>query len=126
MFVNAEASEGLRWALRIRFKQEALQVADPSRVSRSRERPDRRDGPLTTLTIHSMAATVQVEINGELLERLRARHLGKSDRELIERLATIELGMAALRESQRRNALSEEEAMDLAVRAVHEARDADR
>jgi hypothetical protein len=73
-----------------------------------------------------VAATVQVEINSELLERLRARHPGKSDRELIERLATIELGMAALRASQRRNALSEEEAMDLAVRAVHEARDAAR
>jgi hypothetical protein len=73
-----------------------------------------------------MATTVQVEIDSDLLERLRARHPGKSDRELLERLATIELGMAALRESQRRNALSEEEAMELAVRAVHEARDAAR
>ena len=62
-------------------------------------------------------------MDGELLERLRARHPGKSDRELIERLATIELGMAVLRESQRRNALSEEEALELGVRAVHEARD---
>ena len=71
-----------------------------------------------------MATTVQIEMDGELLERLRARYPGKSDRELIERLATIELGIAALRESQRRNALSEDEAMELAVRAVHEARDA--
>lgn len=67
-------------------------------------------------------ATVQVEINSELLERLRARHPGKSDRELIERLAVIELGMATLRESQRRNAVPEEEALEQAVRAVHEAR----
>ena len=71
-----------------------------------------------------MATTVQIEMDGELLERLRARYPGKSDRELIERLATIELGIAALRESQCRNALSEDEAMELAVRAVHEARDA--
>lgn len=67
-------------------------------------------------------ATVQVEINSELLERLRARHPGKSDRELIERLAIIELGMAALRETQRRDADPEEVVLEEAVRAVHEAR----
>jgi hypothetical protein len=33
-------------------------------------------------------------MDSELLGRLRARHPGKSDRELIERLAVIELGMA--------------------------------
>lgn len=70
-----------------------------------------------------MATTVKIEMDSQLLERLRARHPGKSDRELIERLAVIELGMAMVRDSQRRNALSEEEAMDLAVRAVHEARE---
>jgi hypothetical protein len=69
-----------------------------------------------------MATTVHVEIDRELLSRLRARHPGKSDREVIERLATIELGMAALRQSQRRNALNEDETMEQAVRAVHEAR----
>jgi hypothetical protein len=67
-------------------------------------------------------ATVQVEINSELLERLRARHPGKSDRELIERLAIIELGMAALRETQHRDADPEEVVLEEAVRAVHEAR----
>jgi hypothetical protein len=41
---------------------------------------------------------------------------------LIERLAVIDLGMAALRESQQRNAVSEEEALEQAIRAVHEAR----
>jgi hypothetical protein len=65
---------------------------------------------------------VQFEINSELLERLRARHPGKSDRELIERLAIIELGMAALRETQRRDADPEEVVLEEAVRAVHEAR----
>jgi hypothetical protein len=64
-----------------------------------------------------MATTVHVEIDRELLSRLRVRHPGKTDRELIERLATIEHGMAALRASQRRNALSEDEAMEQAVRA---------
>ncbi len=66
--------------------------------------------------------TVQVDIDGELLQRLRERHPGKTDRELIERLAIIDVGMSFLRESQRRNAVPEEEALEEAVRAVHEAR----
>jgi hypothetical protein len=69
-----------------------------------------------------MATTTRIEMDSELLERLRARHPGKSDRELVERLAVIELGMAALRESQSRNALPEDEVMAEAVRAVHEVR----
>jgi hypothetical protein len=69
-----------------------------------------------------MGTTVQVEIDSDLLAGLRARHPGLTDRELLERSAKIELGRAALRESQQRNALSEEEAMDLALRAVREVR----
>ncbi|MGP0048357.1 MAG: hypothetical protein ACLPZR_05835 [Solirubrobacteraceae bacterium] len=69
-----------------------------------------------------MASTVRIEMDSELLDRLRARHPGLTDRELIERLATIELGMAALREVGRRSILSEDEALELGVRAVHEAR----
>jgi hypothetical protein len=69
-----------------------------------------------------VAATVQVEFDSELLSRLRARHPGKSDRELLERLAVIHLGMAALRESQCRNAVPEDEVMEQAVRAVREVR----
>jgi hypothetical protein len=69
-----------------------------------------------------MASTVRIEMDSELLDRLRARHPGLTDRELIERLAVIELGMAALRASQERNAPSEEEALEQAARAVHEAR----
>ena len=69
-----------------------------------------------------MTATVQVEFDGELLSRLRARHPGKSDRELLERLAVIHLGIADLRESQRRNAVPEDEVMEQAVRAVRAVR----
>jgi hypothetical protein len=69
-------------------------------------------------------ATTSVEIDSELLARLRDRHPGKNDRSLIEDLARIELGFAALREAQKRNALDEDEAPEIAVRAVHEAREA--
>ena len=69
-------------------------------------------------------ATTSVEIDSELLARLRDRHPGKNDRSLIEDLARIELGFAALREAQKRNALDEDEATEIAVRAVHEAREA--
>lgn len=67
-------------------------------------------------------ATTRVEIDSELLERLRARHPGKDDRELIEDLARVELGLNALRAAQQRNALSEDEAAELALRAVRESR----
>jgi hypothetical protein len=53
---------------------------------------------------------------------LGARHPGKNDRELLEDLARISLGFEAIRDSQRRNTMPEEEAMAEAVRAVHEAR----
>ena len=71
-----------------------------------------------------MAPTTSVEIDSELLGRLRGRWPKKSDRQLIEDLVLIQLGFAALRSSQRRNALSEEEAVELGVRAVDEARGA--
>jgi hypothetical protein len=74
------------------------------------------------LTLSPIATTVQVEFDGELLSRLRARHPGKTDRELLERLAVIELGMAALRASQARNSDPEEVVLEEAVRAVREVR----
>ena len=67
-------------------------------------------------------ATTRVEIDSELLERLRARHPGKDDRELIEDLARVELGFDALHAAQQRNALAEDEAAELALRAVRESR----
>jgi hypothetical protein len=71
-----------------------------------------------------VASTTNVEIDTQLLARLRERHPGKDDRSLIEDLARIELGFASMREAQRRNALPEDGATELAVRAVHEAREA--
>ncbi len=70
------------------------------------------------------SATTSVEIDNELLERLRARWPEKPDRQLIEDLVLIQLGFAALRNSQNRNSLSEDEAAELGVRAVHESRPA--
>lgn len=69
-----------------------------------------------------MAATTRVEIESELLERLRMRHPGKDDRALIEDLARVDLGFNALRAAQQRNALTENEAAALGVHAVSEPR----
>lgn len=70
----------------------------------------------------AQSPTTSVEIDTELLARLRERWPQKSDRQLIEDLVLIQLGFAALRRSQQRNALSEEEAVELGARAVEEAR----
>jgi hypothetical protein len=67
-------------------------------------------------------ATTTVEIDSDLLDRLRSRHPGRDDRALIEELARIDLGFVALREAQSRNMLNETDASELATRAVHEAR----
>jgi len=73
-----------------------------------------------------VASTRNIEIDSDVLERLRARRPGRSDRELIENLAMIELGRATVSDVQRRFALPEQEAISLGVRAVHEARRASR
>jgi hypothetical protein len=70
-----------------------------------------------------MSKTATIEIDAVLLDRLRTRHPGKGDREMIEDIARIDLGFSMLRQSQLRNALSEDDALRLGVRAVHEARD---
>jgi hypothetical protein len=67
-------------------------------------------------------ATTIIEIDTSLVERLRARHPGKADREMIEDIAQIDLGFSLLRQAQERNALSETEATELGVRAAREAR----
>lgn len=67
-------------------------------------------------------ATTNVEIDNDLLSRLRERHPGKDNRSLIEDLVRIDLGFASIRDAQKRNALSEDEAIELGVHAVHEAR----
>jgi hypothetical protein len=72
-----------------------------------------------------MAATptTSVEIDSGLLERLRERDRGKSDRELLEDLAVIELGFETIRLVQERNTgADEDEVMAEAVKAAREAR----
>jgi hypothetical protein len=70
-------------------------------------------------------ATTTVEIDSELLTRLRERSPGKSDRELLERVARIQLGFETIRRVQERNAaagVDDDEVMTEAVRAAHESR----
>ena len=67
-------------------------------------------------------STIKVEFDRELLERLRQRHPEKGDRELLESMAKMTLGRESLRRVQERSSLSEDEAIALGVKAVHEAR----
>jgi hypothetical protein len=70
-------------------------------------------------------ATTTVEIDSDLLARLRERSPGKSDRELLEDLAAVTLGFEAIRRVQRRTAdagVDQEEIEGEAVRAVREHR----
>ncbi len=78
--------------------------------------------PAIVWRMQAASPTTTVEIDASLLGELRARRPGKDDRSLLEELARVELGMAALTDSQERNALSEDEANELAVRAVREVR----
>lgn len=72
-----------------------------------------------------MAATptTTVEIDSELLERLRSRNPGRSDRELLERLAHVQVGREAIaRVRERFIGVPAEEIEREAVKAVREAR----
>lgn len=69
-----------------------------------------------------MATTRKVDLSGDLLAKRRARTSGNDARALLEELARVEIGFETLAGVQRRNALSEDEANDLAVRAVREVR----
>jgi hypothetical protein len=70
----------------------------------------------------AVSPTRTVEIDSELLERLHERRPQMSDRELLESMAKMTLGRESLRRVQERNTLSEDEAIALGVKAVHEAR----
>jgi hypothetical protein len=71
----------------------------------------------------SASPTTTVEIDTDLLERLRQRSPGKNDRELLEDLATITLGFETIARVQQRNAdADEDEVMAEAVKAVHAVR----
>ena len=71
------------------------------------------------------AVTTIVEIDSDLLSRLRKRSPGKSDREALERAARIQLGFETIRRAQERSVaagVDEDEVMAEAVRGVHESR----
>jgi hypothetical protein len=68
-------------------------------------------------------ATTTVEIDTGLLERLRGRQPGKSDRELLERAVSLQLGRGASARARRRfRGVSAMEIEAEAVRAVREVR----
>ncbi|MGE0066114.1 MAG: hypothetical protein AB7F97_07510 [Solirubrobacterales bacterium] len=69
-----------------------------------------------------MSQTTGVEIDTALLRRLRERRPGKSDRELLESVALVTIGRETLQRVQERSTLSEDEAIELGVKAMHEAR----
>lgn len=66
--------------------------------------------------------TTTVEFDSDLLEELRSEAPGKPDRELLEDLAVRKLGLETARRVRKRFDLSDDEALALGVRAVHEAR----
>lgn len=75
-------------------------------------------------TIPGVAAspTKRVEFDSELLERLHQHRPEMSDRQLLESMARMTLGRETIRRVQERSTLSEGEAIELGVKAVHEAR----
>jgi hypothetical protein len=70
----------------------------------------------------AVSPTKTVEFDSELLERLRQRRPEMGDRQLLESMARMTLGRETLRRVQERSTLSEDEAIELGVKAVHEAR----
>jgi hypothetical protein len=76
-----------------------------------------------TMTIMAAAPTTTVEIDSNLLERLRQRRPAKSDRELLESVARIQLGREASdRVADRFQGVSSNEIEREAVKAVREVR----
>lgn len=70
-------------------------------------------------------ATTAVEIDSDLLARLRERSPVKSDRELLEDLATVTLGFETIQRVRQRTAeagVDQQEIEDEAVRVVRERR----
>ena len=82
-------------------------------------------GSRLSATIADMAAsaTTRVEIDTDLLGRLRKRRPERSDRELLESAARIQLGREAIARVRKRFAgVSMEEIESEAVKAVREVR----
>ena len=83
------------------------------------------EGSRLSATILDMAAspTTRVEIDTDLLDRLRKRRPERNDRELLESAARIQLGREAIARVRKRFAgVPMEEIEREAVKAVHEAR----
>lgn len=73
---------------------------------------------------HAMSTTT-VQIDSDLLARLRKRSPGRTDRDLLEDLATVTLGFETIRRVQRRTAeagVDQQAIEDEAVRVVREHR----
>ncbi len=75
-----------------------------------------------TLARMSASSTTCVEIDTDLLEELRAEHSCMTDRELIEDMAVRAIGRASARRARARFNLTEDEAIELAVREQRDAR----
>ncbi len=69
-----------------------------------------------------MTSEAMADQTGEQLKKLCACRSGTDGRALRDEIARINLGFDTLAEVQRRNALSDEDATDRAVRAVREVR----
>jgi hypothetical protein len=76
----------------------------------------RRNGRYPDLMSSSRAAPIDFDAE------LRAEEPGKGDRELLEDVAIRRLGIATARRTRARFDLTEEEATELALRAVREVR----
>lgn len=76
-----------------------------------------------TMTIMAATPTTTVEIDSNLLERLRQRRPAKSNRELLESVARIQLGREASdRAAESFQGVPSEEIEREAIKAVHEVR----
>lgn len=73
-------------------------------VCPDRVRPDGQAGGSAGATIGTMAAspTTRIEIDTDLLDRLRKRRPDKDDRELVESAARIQLGREAIARVRKR------------------------
>jgi hypothetical protein len=76
-----------------------------------------------TMTFMPATPTTTVEIDSNLLERLRQRRPAKSNRELLESVARIQLGREASdRAAERFQGVSSDEIEREAIKAVREVR----
>jgi hypothetical protein len=83
------------------------------------------EGPRPSATIAGMAAspTTRVEIDTDLLDRLRKRRPERNDRELLESATRIQLGREAIARVRKRfSGVPMEEIESEAVKAVREVR----